>query len=159
MIPVSEHGAVQETAAKRPFSGWKPPRWLVVAAAIAGLAFFFVADDLLVVLLAGKLQLFGWPGLWYWLAAAVISFLNVSLAVVVYRALRQRPVTGAEGMIGRTGRALQSFSAEGQVLVRDEIWRAATEEPLRKGDRVEVVASEGLTLLVRKRTEKRPSRN
>ncbi len=86
--------------------------------------------------------------------ALVAGFSLVSLIVLVGTATmalraRGRPaVAGGEGMIGTEGVALEDFSGRGRVLVHGEAWTAATEQPLRKGQRVRVVAREGLHLQV-----------
>jgi membrane-bound serine protease (ClpP class) len=66
------------------------------------------------------------------------------------QAQRQKPVTGAEGLVGEQGRALSEISADGvgQVTVHGEIWRAISSQPIPSGARVRVVAIHGLTLTV-----------
>jgi len=77
--------------------------------------------------------------------SAVLLFAIASMAVRVHG----RPVvSGAEQLIGAEGEALADFTATGQIRVRGEIWTAATDTPLRRGERVRVVAREGLRLRV-----------
>jgi len=55
-------------------------------------------------------------------------------------------------LIGAEGRCLNEFSNSGRVLVYGEIWRARNmnpEQPLKKGDTVEIIRVEGLLLHVR----------
>jgi membrane-bound serine protease (ClpP class) len=62
---------------------------------------------------------------------------------------RQRPVrTGAEEMIGLTGRVVQWEGDEGRVHVRGEVWGAQSSASLAKGQKVRVVSRTGLTLAV-----------
>jgi membrane-bound serine protease (ClpP class) len=62
---------------------------------------------------------------------------------------RQRPVrTGAEELIGMTGRVLQWEGDEGRVHVRGEVWAAQSSASLAKGQKVRVVSRTGLTLAV-----------
>jgi len=79
--------------------------------------------------------------------AAVLVFL-VRLAV---RAQRLKPVTGEEGMLGETGRALTPIGpgATGRVQTRGEIWTAIASEPISAGDVVRVTGLDGLLLRVR----------
>jgi membrane-bound serine protease (ClpP class) len=53
-------------------------------------------------------------------------------------------------MIGELGEAVDSVSPDGVVRIRDALWRARTNRatPIAQGDRVRVVAIEGLTLEV-----------
>jgi membrane protein implicated in regulation of membrane protease activity len=55
-------------------------------------------------------------------------------------------------MLNERGEALAPIASgqEGSVLVRGEVWRAMSHEPIAKGDRVRVAHVHGLTLTVRK---------
>jgi membrane-bound serine protease (ClpP class) len=55
-------------------------------------------------------------------------------------------------MIDRAGRALTAIASggEGRVATHGEIWSATAAEPIAEGDRVQVVAVNGLTLTVRR---------
>ncbi len=89
--------------------------------------------------------------------ALILGFAAASLAVllgIATLAIRAhgRPVTsGAEGMIGCDGEALHDFTGRGKVRVQGEIWIAHSEQPLRQGDVVRVLAREGLSLKVEPR--------
>jgi membrane-bound serine protease (ClpP class) len=63
---------------------------------------------------------------------------------------RQRPVTGAEGMISTVGRARDTLGpdAPGTVDIHGELWRAQSASPVSAGESVRVTAVEGLTLIV-----------
>jgi membrane-bound serine protease (ClpP class) len=78
--------------------------------------------------------------------AGILLFLG-RLAIL---AQRQRPVTGADALIGLYGRTRTPLApdAAGQVDVRGEIWRAESTVSLGAGDPVRVTAVNGLTLLV-----------
>jgi membrane-bound serine protease (ClpP class) len=59
---------------------------------------------------------------------------------------RKPVVTGAQAMVGESGRVLEALAgdgAEGKVVFHGEIWRAVSEVPVAAGDRVRVVAIEG----------------
>jgi membrane-bound serine protease (ClpP class) len=56
-------------------------------------------------------------------------------------------------MIGKVVPALLPISpAGGKVFIEGEIWNAVAEEPVEKDTPVEVVAVEGLTLKVKRKT-------
>jgi membrane-bound ClpP family serine protease len=58
---------------------------------------------------------------------------------------------GAETLVGATGVVISPVSPLGQVRLRGETWKARAEgEDLRKDERIEVIRSEGLTLIVRR---------
>jgi len=65
------------------------------------------------------------------------------------RAMRRRPVTGSEGMVGRFAVARSVLEPEGQVQVDGEIWSAVSESgAIPAGEKVRVTAVDGLTLKV-----------
>lgn len=68
-----------------------------------------------------------------------------------YEKMRETPsVTGTEGLVGRTGVAIDSFDRKGKVALDGALWKAETSQPLDEGDEVEVVAVKGLVLSVKK---------
>ncbi len=65
------------------------------------------------------------------------------------RAMKRRPATGREAMLGLVGTASTALSPEGYVLVRGELWRArAKKGNIEKGKKVKVVEMDNLTLVV-----------
>jgi membrane-bound serine protease (ClpP class) len=94
------------------------------------------------------------------------SFLQISWSVILpvigatsmfclfvlgmgFRAIRHRPATGREGMVGLVGVARTAVAPQGQIFVRGELWDAVSEEPLEAGDFAEVTRLNGLTLYVK----------
>jgi membrane-bound serine protease (ClpP class) len=62
----------------------------------------------------------------------------------------RRPVeTGAEGMIGATGKVVEARGRDLVVRMGGEIWNARSATTLCEGDRVEVIAVERLVLVVK----------
>jgi membrane-bound serine protease (ClpP class) len=64
-------------------------------------------------------------------------------------ALRRRPATGREEMVGLVGIARTALAPEGQLAVRGELWEAVSEQPVSAGEQVEVTAVDGLRLRVK----------
>lgn len=63
---------------------------------------------------------------------------------------RQRQVqTGAEQLIGSMGEVVEWSGHNGRVRVHGEIWSAASQAELARGDRVRVIRRDGLTLNVK----------
>jgi membrane-bound serine protease (ClpP class) len=79
--------------------------------------------------------------------SAVLFIITVTLAVRVHR---EKADTGKEGMLGLEGEAKTDVHARGQVFVHGEYWNAWSEAPIQKGERVKVVAVDGLRLKVQK---------
>jgi len=78
--------------------------------------------------------------------AAGLTLLMVGMGV---RAMRRRPTTGREGMVGLVGVAKTSVAPQGKILVHGELWEAISEQPLQPGDQAEVMKLEGLMLYVK----------
>jgi membrane-bound serine protease (ClpP class) len=114
-------------------------------------------------LLFGSLMLFRGGSPWNLMAISkplVIAATAVTAAFFLFvigygvKAQRNRTVTGTEGMVGDVGEVIESLDPSGLVRVHGEIWQAVTEgEPVQKGEKVSVVAVEGLKLLVKKHSE------
>ena len=83
---------------------------------------------------------------------ATFTAMTAGLAIFVVGAAvkaRRRPVvTGAEALVGMTGRSLEAFEDEGRVQVAGEAWRAKTDGPLEADRPVRVRSVDGLTLTV-----------
>jgi membrane-bound serine protease (ClpP class) len=86
------------------------------------------------------------------LTVAVVTVLFFAFVVGAgYRALRRRPVTGHEGLVGERGVALTEFpSRDGRIFVHGENWAAEADERIEKGAPVVVDRVDGLRLRVRK---------
>ena len=62
---------------------------------------------------------------------------------------RTRPVvTGVEELIGHQAVAVDDFDGHGRVLIRGEVWQADCAAPVRRGQPLQVLALDGLTLRV-----------
>ncbi len=83
-----------------------------------------------------------------------ITVIVLFLIYLIARTIKEKPMTGAEGMIGEEGEVFSDFlSGRGKVFVHGELWNAESDEDLKKGEKVVVVGIRGMTLQV-----KRPSR-
>jgi membrane-bound serine protease (ClpP class) len=82
---------------------------------------------------------------------AGLTLLMVGMGV---RAMRRRPITGREGMVGLVGVAKTPLAPQGKVLVHGELWEAISDQPMQPGDQAEVTRLEGLTLYVRPAAKK-----
>jgi len=79
------------------------------------------------------------------LTSAAFFMFVVSMAI---KAQKQPIVSGAEELIGATGKVSDNFDGEGRVRVHGELWQARASIPLRKGQKIRVTALEGLILVV-----------
>ena len=86
--------------------------------------------------------------------ALVTALFFIFVVAKVIEAHREKPISGREGMLGEQGIAETDLSPEGKVMVHGEYWNATSTEPIGKGEKVEVVAMEGLLVTVRKVPQK-----
>jgi membrane protein implicated in regulation of membrane protease activity len=59
-----------------------------------------------------------------------------------------RSITGAEGIIGATGKAITDCRPDGQVMVRGQIWKAVSRSGVGANEDVVVIGVDGITLEV-----------
>ena len=85
---------------------------------------------------------------------AILGFL-VRLGV---RSQLMRPVTGMAGMVDEVGRVLSPIlpGGSGRVSAHGEIWSATSDEDIHEGERVRIVAVDGMKLTVRRATPTTP---
>jgi membrane-bound serine protease (ClpP class) len=141
--------------------------------ALIGFAFLlFVADVFapthgvltvggLISFVLGSLLLFNvpeaapWIGLSIWTIVSVTGVMGaffVLVARLVARSHGLKPAVGREALIGRLGRARTALAPDGMVWFDGALWEATSEGgPIAVGERVEVVAIDGLRLTVRPR--------
>lgn len=106
----------------------------------------------------GSLMLFESPAPFMKLSMAIILPSVIATAVfftiiigLSYKAQKQKPVTGPEGLKGSIGTAETDITKDGgRVLVHGEIWSAFSDEPIEKGEQIVVEFVSGLKLRVRK---------
>ncbi|MGH2747106.1 MAG: NfeD family protein, partial [Actinomycetota bacterium] len=143
-----------------------PTNWAGVALIILGIIFFIVELQVAGVgiwtvggtaaLIAGGLLLFSGASpelqLNPWVLALVVFLTLVFFASVMTAALRvrlRRPIIGEEAIVGTVGEAKTDIAPEGTVMTKGTLWRARTMETgIAAGEKVRVMASEGLVLLV-----------
>jgi membrane-bound serine protease (ClpP class) len=71
------------------------------------------------------------------------------------RALRSRPSTGEASLVGQAGIARSALAPDGQIMIQGELWRAVAEDgTVAEGERVKVIAVEGLTLKVTRESQR-----
>lgn len=84
------------------------------------------------------------------LAAAITTGLFFFFAMgMALKARLTRPSTGAEGLIDEIGIAISDISPEGDVKVHGEFWKATSEQKIKKGEKIQVIQVEGMTLRVK----------
>lgn len=113
--------------------------------------FLIILDEILIgTFLIFLLYSFGWD---WWSYGLVIVILVSIIAFIAYIFLPQlkKPVTGAEGMIGRTGTTMDVLDPVGTISIKGELWTAESiDGRIEKGEKIIIGRVEGLILLVKK---------
>ncbi len=78
--------------------------------------------------------------------AALFSLVTVGMGL---KALRRKPATGREELVGLIGTAKTTVSPHGQLAIHGELWDAISEIPLQPGEQARVTRVDGLTLHVK----------
>lgn len=60
----------------------------------------------------------------------------------------KKPISGAEGMVGKVAEVRLWDQNKGQVFVNGELWQAVSQVSMVKGDKAVILEVEGLTLKV-----------
>ncbi|MCS7263509.1 MAG: nodulation protein NfeD [Armatimonadetes bacterium] len=85
-------------------------------------------------------------------AGLITGGLLVGALVAIVRAQKRQPVVGREWMIGQLGEARTDLSPIGTVFVGGTWWTAeAVEGEIKAGEKIEVVAMDGLRLKVKRK--------
>ena len=83
-------------------------------------------------------------------AAAAVATIMLVMATLVVGSYRKRALTGAAGLIGQTCTVRDCNGDSGHVLLHGEIWAATWSGPMAKGDQVEVMDVQGLSVAVKR---------
>ena len=75
------------------------------------------------------------------------------------KAQMAKPATGYEGLIGEIGVARTRLDPEGKVFIHGELWNADSDETIEEGEKVRVLKTDRLKLIVEKLRERPPGEN
>ncbi len=77
----------------------------------------------------------------------------VAIIGLAVKAQMRKPVTGAEGMIGKKGEAVTPVYEDGKVFIKGEHWNAYSTDMIEEGENIVVAGMKGLKLEVKKMNE------
>lgn len=127
---------------------------LVVEALTPG---FFVAVPATILIVMGLLVVLA-PGLltfpWGLIIFAVVTIAVSAVTIIFYRKLApgQKPMTmSGDSLAGRTGEVIKDIvpgSIDGKVRIEEQIWSATSTEKIAAGERVTVIRSKGVHIIV-----------
>lgn len=111
----------------------------------------------IIALTLGSLMLFESPlpfmRLSIWVVLPTVLFVTAAFVGAMYYALKIRhkpPISGKEGLVRGIGVANTNILNEGKVFIDGEYWDAWSDEPIKEGEKVEVLEVQGLRLKVKK---------
>jgi membrane-bound ClpP family serine protease len=84
----------------------------------------------------------------YLAVMAVLVGKDVIVVKLIWNIVISQPKIGKESLIGKIGAAYMDFESEGIIQIENELWKAETVEPVKKGDNVKVLTVDGLFLQV-----------
>lgn len=82
-------------------------------------------------------------------AVAAVSIFGGVVVFAVGRTLQRPLMSGVDELVGQIGNAATALTPDGTVFVRGEHWNARAEAPMAEGEKIEVVAVDGMRLRVR----------
>ncbi len=74
----------------------------------------------------------------------------IGIAFLAFRAYRSQPKGGMEGLLGETGVVEERIDPVGLIFAHGEYWKATSQEVAEQGERVQIIGSRGLELIVKK---------
>ncbi len=74
----------------------------------------------------------------------------IIIAFLAFRAYRSKPTSGMEGLIGKIGVVEERIAPVGLIFAHGEYWNATSTEVAEQGEKVRVIGSRGLELIVEK---------
>jgi membrane-bound serine protease (ClpP class) len=74
----------------------------------------------------------------------------IAIAFLAFRAYRKAPKGGMEGLLGESGVVEERIDPVGLIFAHGEYWKATSTEVVEEGERVRIIGSKGLELVVEK---------
>jgi membrane-bound serine protease (ClpP class) len=79
---------------------------------------------------------------------AILVTKDIIVIKLIWNVVVGPPLMGKEALIGKKGVTFADMDTYGFVRIDNELWKAETTVPLKKGEEVEVVDMDGLFLVV-----------
>lgn len=81
-------------------------------------------------------------------AGIIMAVLFLATAWFVTTSWKRSPMTGKEALAGKMAIAMEDFTTDGHVRLGGEIWRAQSNVPIKKGEKLKVITAKDLILNV-----------
>ena len=93
------------------------------------------------------------PSIIFTAVATMASFV-LAISYLVYRSQKAKPTLGLDGMLGEIADVRAKLNPAGKVFVRGELWNAEADGEIDMGEKVEIVGYQGLSLKVRRLSDR-----
>ncbi|HEY3152471.1 MAG TPA: nodulation protein NfeD [Candidatus Binatia bacterium] len=87
-------------------------------------------------------------------AVATLGTFVLAVSYLVFRSQKSKPALGMDGLIGEIGEVRGKLTPSGKIFVHGEHWNARADSEIDVGEKVEVVGYEGMSLKVRRSSER-----
>ena len=87
-------------------------------------------------------------------AVATLGTFVLAVSYLVFRSQKSKPALGMDGLIGEIGEVRGKLTPSGKIFVHGEHWNARADSEIDIGEKVEVVGYEGMSLKVRRSSER-----
>ena len=87
-------------------------------------------------------------------AVATLGTFVLAVSYLVFRSQKSKPALGMEGLIGEIGEVRGKLIPSGKIFVHGEYWNARADGEIDVGEKVEVVGYEGMSLKVRRSSQR-----
>ncbi len=90
-------------------------------------------------------------------AVVTLSAFILLVGYLVFKSQKKKPTMGLEGLLGEIGEVKVTLNPSGKIFVHGEYWNAEGNEEIAVGAKVRVVGFEGMSLKVKKLSERHES--
>lgn len=142
---------------------WLSLGLLVLIAEALGAGGFLLGIGVAAIVVAAVLAIF--PGLvWYW-QFILFAFLSIAVTLLYWKRFRgfnnrtEQPLLNSrtERLIGRRVSLMTPIrNGSGKVQIEDALWTVSCEEDLEQGEIVDILAAQGMTLVVQRHPQTNP---
>ena len=87
-------------------------------------------------------------------AVGTLGAFVLAVSYLVFRSQQSKQTLGMAGLIGKIGEVRDKLSPSGKIFVHGEYWNAQADREIDVGEKVEVVGYEGMSLKVRRSSER-----
>jgi membrane-bound serine protease (ClpP class) len=89
-------------------------------------------------------------------AVGTLGAFVLAVSYLVFRSQQSKPSLGMDGLIGKIGEVKVELNPSGKIFVHGEYWNAQADGAVDIGEKVQVIGYDGMSLKVRRSSERSP---